>query len=253
MQLLIMKQDKPPHYKGDIIETRASGSPFTSTEANAFVLVKVPGEPMKDFKGYNLSWQRELAFKVVSSDTTNDSYRLRLYSTVVDNNGNGAITKEEINEFIQAWNGTVVDYGDNEVTFDIAIYDALVSPAFWEIPNIADKVSFTKKSYDESTGVHRIELDYSNIDNNPTYVEGYVERMGLEIVSHDNKILTYDADRSMVDDVLKKELANTGRKQIARRRYHVSESVVDTIIDNGGTYETDKSTLMDYIKDKVAE
>src|SRR6056297_356629 len=145
MQLLIMKQDKPPHYKGDIVEVRASGTPFGGKEPDAFVLVEVPNVPMADFEGYNLSWEREIAFDVVASDPAQDGFRLRLYSAT-ENTGAGAITKDEIDSFIEAWGGTIVDYAANEVRFDITIYGALTSAAFWEIPTIAENVIFSELS-----------------------------------------------------------------------------------------------------------
>ncbi|MCA1800759.1 MAG: hypothetical protein LC687_07410 [Actinobacteria bacterium] len=252
MQLIIMKQDKPPHYKGDIVEIRASGTPFTGKEPDAFVLVEVPDVPMKEFEGYNLSWQRTLAFDVVASDAAQDGFRLRLYSET-ENSGAGAITKEEIDSFIQAWSGTIVSYGANEVVFDITILGALTSPAFWGLDNIASQVIFSELSYDQATGIHRIQADYSAIGNNPTYVERYVQRMGLEIISHQNKVLVYDADRDVVSKAFKDDLKDKGDKQVTRRRYHISTGVVDTIIGAGGTYTTDKATLLSYVKDKVVE
>ena len=252
MQLLIMKQDKPPHYKGDIVNIRADGTPFNGQQPDYYVLVEVSGEPMTDFEGHNLAWEREIAFDVVASDPAQDGFRLRLYSAT-ENTGAGAITKEEIDSYITAWGGTIVDYGANEVRFDITIYGALTSSAFWEIPTIAENVVFSELSYDSSTGVHRIQADYSALGNNPTYVERYVKRMGLTIVSHQDRVLTYDADRSVVRDAFEKDLKEKGKKRVAKRRYHVSDSVVDTIIANGGTYTTDKATLLNYVTDKVVE
>ena len=252
MQLLIMKQDRPPHYKGDVVEVRATGAPFGGKEPEAFVLVEVPDVPMADFEGYNLAWQREIDFEVVASDPAQDGFRLRLFSST-ENAGAGAITKEEVDSFITAWGGTIVSYGANEVVFDITIYSALTSPAFWELPNIAENVVFSELSYDQATGVHRIQADYSALGNNPTYVERYVRRMGLTIVSHQDKILTYDADRATVREAFQEDLKEKGRKRVARRRYHIGTDVVDTIIGNGGTYTTDKATLLNYIRDKVTE
>jgi len=252
MQLLIMKQDKPPHYKGDIVEIRASGTPFDGREPDSFVMVEVPDAPMTDFEHHNQSWEREIEFEVVASDPAQDGFRLRLYSSTA-NNGLGSIAREDVEGFITAWGGTIHNYADNEVVFDITIYDALTAPAFWELPDIADQVVFTEVSYDQATGVHQIQADYSALGNNPTYVERYVKRMGLTIVSHSNKILTYDADRAIVRDAFQKDMKEKAKKQVARRRYHVPAAAVDTIIDNGGTYETDKPTLLNYVTDKATE
>ena len=250
MQLLIMKQDKPPHYKGDIVEIRATGTPFGGKEPDAFVLVEVDDAPISEFEGRSIAWECQIDFSVVSHDAANDKYRLKLYSTTA-NNGLGEIAKEDVEAFIQNWNGTVVDYATNEVTFDLSIFDALTSPAFWEVD--VSSLVFTETAYNQDTGLHTIELDYSAIDNNPTYVEMYVKRMGLAITNHSNKILTYEADTSTVNQAFQSDLKEKTNKRVARRRYHVSESVVDTIVDNGGTYTTDLSTLRNYIMDKASE
>lgn len=250
MQLLIMKSDKPPHYKGDIVEIRATGSGFGGKEPDAFVLAEVPDTPMTDYEGYNDQWKRNIDFEVVNQDVAQDGFRLRLFAD--NNNGSlGAITKDEVEAFINSWGGTVHSFGSNEVVFDIRIYDALVSTAFWEIdiPNVV----FDELSYDQETGIHRIEADYSALGNNPTYVERYVSRMGLDIVSHANKVLTYYADRAVVRQAFEDDIKEKARKRIARRRYHVSEAVVDNIVSQGGTTTTDITTLMSYVQDKITE
>ena len=252
MQLLIMKQDRPPHFKGDIVEIRASGTPFGGREPESYVMVEVPDVPMTDFEHHNMSWEREIEFEVVGSDPAIDGFRLRLFS-ITNNGALGAIAREDVEAFITSWGGSLVSYAANEVIFDLTIYGALTSGAFWEIPNMADSIVFTEVSYDQANGVHRIQADYTARDNNPTYVERYVKRMGLTIVSHSNKILTYDADRSTVRDAFQKDLKEKSKKQVARRRYHLTSAVVDTIIGAGGTYTTDMATLLNYIQDKVTE
>jgi hypothetical protein len=250
MQMIIMAQDRPPHYKGDIVEIRASGTPFGGQEPEAFVMVEVPDIPMDDFEGYNKAWERLVDFEVVSHDAATDTYQLRLYSTTA-NSGQGEITKDDVEAYIQSWNGTVDSWGTNEVYWTVSIYDALTSPAFWEID--VSKIAFTEQSYDSATGVHRIDADYSALGNNPTYVERYVKRMGLTIVNHNNRVLTYDAGSSTCASILREQLQQKTRQQVRRRRYHISGSTVDTIIDNGGTMSVSRSTAENYITDKAAE
>lgn len=250
MQLLIMKQDRKNHYKGDIVEIRATDTPFGGKEPEAFVLVEVPDVPMTDFEDKHLAWRREIAYEIVGQDQAQDGYRLRLYAENA-NAGVGDITKDEVERFIQAWGGTVHSFGPNEVVFDIRIYDALVSRGFWEID--VSNVVFNELGYDQNAGIHRIQADYSALGNNPTYVERYVRRMGLAIVSHAERVLVYDADRSIVRRAFEKDIAQKARTTVRRRRYHVSDAVVDYIIANGGYIVTDRATVEQYIKDKMTE
>jgi hypothetical protein len=115
------------------------------------------------------------------------------------------------------------------------------------------QVVFSEISYDQTTGVHRVQADYSVIAPNPTSVERHVSRMGLTIISHGDRVLTYDADSSTCAAILKRQLQGYTRKIVARRRYHIAESVVDTIINNGGYMAVDESTMLNYVKDKASE
>lgn len=253
MQLIALKEDRNVHKKGDIIEKRASGTPFTGNEPNVFVMVEIP-EPMNALDicpGYSGDkWKRSVEFEVVNQDLSQDGFRIRLYSATA-NNGQGEITKAEVENFINNWGGTVHSFGTNEVVFDIRIYDALVSEAFWEID--LSNVNFSEVSYDQNTGIHRIEADYSATANSPNYVEAYVEGKGLTIVSHADKVLTYDADRSVVKKAFQDDIYAKTRTTIARRRYYFGGGVIDTIVANGGTMTTDLATLQSYIRDKQAE
>jgi len=255
MQLLITKADKPPHYKGDIVEIRASGASFSGDrELAGFVLVEVPGVPMADYRQYNCKWERLIEFEVVAQDASQDGYRLRMFAATV-NGALGAITRADAETFIESWGGTVHSFGPNEVVFDVRIYDALTSPAFWGLDADFDisGIEFSEISYDEGTGIHRIEADYSALGNNPSYVEMHVAKNGLVAVSHDNQVLVYDADRSVAREVFEADLADKTKRKVARRRYHVSAAVVDYIVGQGGRVSTDLSTLAGYIRDKATE
>jgi len=248
MQLLIMKADTPPHSKGDIVEIRATGTPFAGKEVVYFVVAEVPDVPMTDFIGYSKPWNLELGFEVVAQNTAIDGYRLRLFSELISG-VLGIVSPAAVEQFIMSWGGTIHSTAANEVVFDISIYAALTSAAFWEID--VGQIAFSELSYNETTGIHRIQADYSALANNPTYVERYVAGMGLSIVSHADKILIYDADRAVVRDSFQRDIKQKASKTIARRRYCVGSGVVDYIVGQGGVVTTDRATLESYIQDKV--
>lgn len=237
------------HTKGDVVEIRASGSPFSGKEPEKFCLIEVPEVPMTQFLEYSKSWERLIEFAVVGQNLSLDGYRLRLYSTLI-NGTQGIITKAEVESFIQSWNGSVFSFGTNEVVFDVTIYNALTSPAFWEFDN--SDIVFSEISYDQATGVHRIQADYSALSKNPTYVEQYVRGKNLTIVYHDQKVLRYDATRTVVRGAFQDDLKEKSRKTVTRRRYYFTSAVVDYIVGQGGMITTDLATLQGYIKDKVA-
>jgi len=253
MQLIIMKESRGIHNKGDIVEVRATGAPFAGKEPEVFVMIEVPDLPMTDFKDKAIAWKRDVDFEVVAQNESIDGFRIRLFAANA-NSGLGAVTREQAEGFIQNWNGAVQSFGTNEVTFDITIYDALVSQGFWDIDLDARPIVFSEVSYNLDTGIHRIAVDYNGSGiNNTTYVEQWVSGKGLTIVTHSAKVLTYDADRSIVRNVFQDDLKEKLRETITRRRYYVGSGVVDYIVGQGGTATTDRATLESYIKDKMTE
>jgi len=246
-----MKEDRGTHRRGDIIEVRASGSPFVGKEPNDFVMVEVPDVPIADFDDKSHPWQRSLAFEVVGRSVPLDGYRLRIYSDNTNSTA-GAVTRSEVASFITSWGGTIFSHGPNEVVFDLTVHDALTSNEFWEFD--ISNVVFTEQSYDQGTGVHRIEADYSTTGiNNTTYVERRGMRQNATIVSHADKVIVYEATSANVADDVREFIKHQARKRNARRRYYFGEAVVDALVAAGGTMTTDRATVENYIKDKLAD
>lgn len=249
MQLLILKVDRGIQKKGDVIEIRASGTPFGGVEPDVFVLVEALGVPMADYLKYNEAWRNVLDYEVVNQNVTLDGFRLRVFSTTVSIGGLGGITKDNVELFLNKWNAAVFAFAANSVTFDFGVYNALQSEAFWEVP-IAG-VLFNEISYDQGTGIHRIEINYSAIGNNPTYVERYVVQKGGTIISHDNKILTCDITRASVLNGFKADIKDKVEKVVAKRRYYVTSAIVDYVIAQGGMVTATEAQIATYLKDKL--
>ena len=250
MQLIAMKEDRGTHRKGDIIEVRATGSPFVGKEPDDFVMVEVPGIPVVDFDHTDKPWQRSLAFEVVGRNAALDGYRIRI-SADNTNSTVGAVVRADVERWITSWGGTVFSEGPNEVVFDLAVYDALTSTEFWEF-DLCDVV-FEELSYDEVTGVHRMSADYSATSiNNTTYVERRAMRQSVTIISHADKVLVYEATSGNVKDDIQEFIKRRAGRS-ARRRYYFSPAVVDYVIAQGGVITTDRATLETYIRDKVAD
>ena len=65
--------------------------------------------------------------------------------------------------------------------------------------------------------------------------------------------MVVDIARSTVRQAFEQDIQDKAKKMVARRRYHVSEAEVDYIVGQGRFIQTDEPTLLNYIKDKVAE
>ena len=251
MQLLIIKQDTPSHSKGDIVEIRATGTPFGGLEPDSFVLVEVPDIPMVDYEHCNGAWNTILDYEVVNQNLALDGFRLKVCSTTQSVSELGGITKDQVETYLNSWGANVLSFALNEVVFDFGIYAGVISQAFWEI--LISSVVCTEISYNQDTGTHRIQADYSALGNNPTYVERYVRGKQATIVSHAEKIIVFDISRSVVLAAFKQDIKEKAEKMIKRRRYYVTHAVVDFIVSLGGVLTITETELLAYIKDKVAD
>lgn len=254
MQLLIIKADSANFSKGDIVEVRGSSTPFGGAEPNSFVLVEVPDVPMAAWEQYgNKHWRTNLQWEVVASNLAQDGYRIRIWSdTYRAGDGKGATAREHIEQFINRWGGSVVDFAANQVRFDIRIIDAIQSTEFWDWPDLTGVV-FTEQDYNQTTGVHRVQMDYSAVPTNPTSVERRAVNLGATIISHQGRVLVMDIDRADVRKQFIEDIQRGGKQNVERFRYRITSAAVDAVIAAGGTMTTDAATLMTYLRDKVAD
>jgi hypothetical protein len=243
------------YLKGDIVEVRADGSPYGNAEGlPGFIIVKIPGLLIRQLRSYALSWERVLTFSVVSSDLVTDSFRLKLSAGNMSSSLKGIVTRAEVELLISKWGGVIVSEASNEVVFDISILDAIKSAGFWDV-NVLPTV-FTETAYDQATGVHTIELNYSNIKNNPTYIEDYIERKtGEQVLSHDgvNKIITFNVDRSDIRTGFEKDIKEKAKKMTQRRRWYFAPAQVDTVVGMGGVVTVTRAQAQANLRDRLLE
>ena len=145
----------------------------------------------------------------------------------------------------------IFSFGSNEVVFDVTIYNALQSEAFYDIDMAG--VVFSELSYDQGTGVHRVQANYAALNNNPTYVERWFMHQGMDVVCHTGKVSVFDATRGVVRGLFEENIRKLARKMVERRRYYFGNAVVNNIITNGGTLETDQATVLSHLKDKTVD
>lgn len=250
MQFLIIKVDTPTHNKGDIVEVRATSTPFGGSEINSFVIAECP-DPMNGNDYFGNAWELIINYEVVNSDLVNDEFRMRLFSTLVDSINNGAVTREMVETFINNWGSTVYSFETNEVVFDISIEDAIKSQYFWGTD--VSSIVFTETGYEQPTGVHTVEVDYSALNKSPTHMEVYMMRKGATVIAHANRVITIEIARNVVRADFEKDIREKAKKVVAKRRYYVNLGVVDFIEGQGGSYQTDLATLLSYVHDKVGD
>jgi len=203
---------------------------------------------------YTRGWMTEYDYEVINHNVALDGYRIRLWSKYPNVSGQNVITKTQVENYLEGWNGIFQSASANEVVFDFGIYQCAISANFWG--EWVLNVGFTEVSYDQGTGVHVIDADYSALAQaEPSRVEGVVLGVGAEIISHDleNKIIRFSVDRSLVTSKLKADIHDVLSKRFEMRRYLIMESTVDAMIAQGGRVEKTKAEVLTYMRDRLTE
>ncbi len=181
-------------------------------------------------------WRNNLDWSVVNYVSTLDGYRLNLFTTNPGLTNKAAVTRNQVEIFLNRWNANVVSFTTNSVTFDVGVYNAIISEGFWDIINVG-QVIFNETNYDESIHTHRVTADYSALDIKPLLLRQLAVRRRADIISNVDQIVTMDITRNDVVAVFKRDVKIKVEKNIYKRQFRISESTVDNIISQGGVIE----------------
>jgi len=240
------------YVKGDVVEIRANDAFYAAEEGLPdFCVVKVPALSMAQVRQYMARWKPDIVFSVIAQDPAIDGYRLELSNALAGVTA-GQVTRVQVEAFINRWNGTVVSVSPNAVRFDITVFDAVKSQGFWDHDLVG--FAFQELSYDETAGVHQVQVNYSASGRNPTAVENYIESRVDSIVSHSGSVITCEVSRATVRNVLQEDIKRAAEQvDIRTRRYYIDPAQVDTIVREGGTVTVTQTQLMAPLRDRTLE
>lgn len=210
-------------------------------------------------------WERKLDYEVVASDPVIDGFRLRVFAlnpglasaSVPD--GKAGINRDKVEAFINKWNGEVVTFGPNSVTFDVAVFEdgsnnpgALQSEGFWGF-NPASLV-FNELSYTQAGGIHQLEVDYSALPQvTAEQAERIITEKGGVIDNHVGSVVTFTMTRTDALDEFKKDVARAVEGTVFRRQFKVSDALADTVAGEGGLREVTLAQVQSYIENRADE
>lgn len=256
MYALIPKNNIGSHTRGDVMEIRLSSIPATAKELEKCIMIIFDDvddpEDFQSNKTFEYEWELLADFDIISSNTETDFFKLKVFSTLVNSALLGSIEKNDVEHYINNWGGVVTDFGQNAVFFDILIFDAVCSKNFWNY-NVSSFV-FNEINYNSSTGSHTITVSYPpEISSN--YIAKKCNQRGVAIISHSviAREITIQVTRAQARNIFQEDMIEKFKKQITRRRYYVTNNVVNYVEGEGGTITTDMATFMSYLKDKVLD
>ena len=264
------KDRRGVYKKGYIVAVRANPNNIHSDKEKLnFTFVRVTDADVAELESYSKEWEMYIDYELVGSDTSIDGYRYRIFSTNPGVSFRGAITLTKAQKYLDNWNVDIFSTAQNEIVVDVTVFDMLKSKGFWDRPEGLTGMTASEVSYNESTGEHIIDVDWSNFLPNVEHREGVAQEMQSRILQRGGTVIDYDLQAetgrfSMYrNDVLtwfRDDVYSQLRKQFIhyRRQFYIEPSLVDTIensfVTNGTPMEVTKSQLATYVKsmlDKV--
>lgn len=247
--------------KGQPVSVQADGHPIGTKEGLPnFCRIRITDALRADLFEYLKAWTIEIDFEVLNHTTTfPDTYTVRAFNTNTAVNlqpyiGRGELIRAQIENWLSGWGAVVNSASADNVQFTATIWDALRSRGFWRYPGfILQDINFTSVNYNIGSGIHTVEADYSTLNINPNKIEDAVLEAGGSIVDHANKVITFTIARTVVIQTFKQEVKDRTRNYLRKKQYYFGNAVVDNIIANGGTIDTDLVTFQSYIRNRLTD
>jgi hypothetical protein len=192
-----------------------------------FFIVKVPGISKADAEEYIAEWRHNPTYAVVNSNLPQDGFRIKMTSDAVSASGKGTITLSQVRSFFERWGATIQSSTSDSVTFDIRIYHAITSEAFWE--RDVSGVQFAETEYNQSTGSHLVEVITPAVTEQQ--IQQVCQMQGVVYSAPRSFIATRAEVRTKFQD----EIASKFRDMmIERRRWRISSVGMDALRNAGG-------------------
>ena len=243
------------HQKGDLVAIipgdRLPGSKETLPN---FIWVNITNGNFNTHRTYWESWLSKLNWSRQSLNTSEDLWRVTLEMENVPPSNRGGLTKTNVDAKLADWNITTTQFAPNTVRFDTKVYDVGRSSAVLggTNQNALDQITWSETLYNETTGVHVINGDYSLTAFTAEQVNDALNE--VEVISHNEttKVFEYEVTRTGLFENFQFWAEEVLENRLGKNRYKISESDVDTIVGLGGTIDRTQAQFLAALIDKIA-
>ena len=199
-------------------------------------------------------WEREIDWEFVGHDYSTDGHRLKVFTKpeLVSVSGLNGLTRDKVEIFLNNWGAVVQSIGQNEVVFDAVILDAIESNGFWG--GDVSLITWNEKDYDQGTGVHRVEANYSAsamAGSSNERVEGIITDRGGAVTKHVANKVTFEISRTAVFSVFKADVKKKTEAPFSQRAFKILSQHVQMAIDNGGTLSVTRQQFAQYVYNRL--
>ena len=217
-----------------------------------FVQAEITDAVKDDLIPYLRSWKREIDWEFVGHDYAIDGHRLRVFvkPELVSISGVNGLTRTQVENFLNRWGAEVVSTSPNEVIFDVTIYNAAISTAFWDKELVL--IAFTEKAYHSTTGIHQIEANYSSDPDisalSKMQIDSFIASRGGVIINHPTNKVNFEISRETIFATFKEDVRQKTDTIYSPRKFYFDPADVQLALDNGGSIAITRQQLVNRIR-----
>lgn len=204
---------------------------------------------------YCQEWKREIDWEFVGHDYTIDGHRLNVFTKaeLVSASGLNGLTRDKVETFLNNWGASVVGIAANSVVFDVTVANSIASQGFWGGLDISMAV-FTEKSYEQATGIHNTEIDYTNvIGATPERVASEIVNRGCTVTQNATNKMRFDCGRDTAFSNFKLDVVQRAEGSFSRRKWAFTQEAIDLALANGGSYSLTRQQALAYLHNRLLD
>lgn len=219
-----------------------------------FIQIVITDAAVGQVMAYCEVWMRAIDWEFVGHDYVQDGHRIRAFTRpeLVSASGLNALTREQVESFLNLWNASVYSIARNEVVFDALVAQAMSSQGFWN--RDVSLVQFTEKSYNSTSGVHEIEANYSGMAGvNPDNLRELIAMRACTVTKDVPNKITYSCQRDTVFEAFKQDVKNRIDRPFARKKWYFTRDAIDLALANGGSLELTQQQALAYLHNRLLD
>ena len=228
--------------KGDILHAFPSIYPWGPGPTNPpYGLITVLDATLKDYQHLGRMWWPLIVLENVSGD------RYKISTDSANSAGKGAVTKPQVQRFLDRWNATFISTAANEVIFDLTVGAAGASKQFLGVGNIPAGIEFS-----ESAGV--VTMSHP-LGLTPDQKQHFIHRLmatSAELIDMTEAETTYRVEKSDIAAKITADIEKYNSNHFqALFRHRVKDATIDLLIAAGRRKTVTEAVFLANLEDKA--
>jgi len=221
-----------------------------------FVVIKcdLTDADLATYEGFRMPWRDNFDYEIMATNPAQGRYSIRIFELNVSPGGANSIIGAKaafIEGYLTRWGCTSIVVGTNQVSFNIALWDAVRSVEFWDVDaTTLSNISFVLNSYSSQTGIANITATYP-LSFQLQVSRKIVERGGT-IISSGSTSTQFTIERSILLQKFSDDIKRKAQKIYMYQRFRVNSTQMDLIVASGGFIELTKAQLVSALLDSMA-